>query len=329
MTTEADGPSPEQKFRRILCVHFKTISCFLSLKGLAIKAEEYIMDSMFRDKKDIQENLKDSSGDMGLAIKDSPNSISYTKTDKLVTALYMVTDIIDKDEPLRNKLRTLGTNIISDINDVPAGACARISEVMSFLDIAFAMNIISQMNCNILRKEFSELDQAIRESGDNGAILARGERKINLSEFFTEDESEDSHPSLLKENFSSHHGRAPRSLGVQKGGTLLKALKGIEGGVHVSDKTSHMSDRVHEHHTAEHFDVLKKQRREDILNVIKIMGGSATITDIKDKAKTLPAGIGSLSSCGEKTLQRELLSMLKDGVLKKTGEKRWSRYFVK
>jgi len=41
---------------------------------------------------------------------------SYTKTHKLITALYMVTDIIDKDEPLRNKLRTLGTGIISDMH---------------------------------------------------------------------------------------------------------------------------------------------------------------------------------------------------------------------
>ena len=32
---------------------------------------------------------------------------------------------------------------------------------------------------------------------------------------------------------------------------------------------------------------------------------------------------------GEKTLQRELASMVKDGVLYKTGEKRWSRYFIK
>ena len=30
----------------------------------------------------------------------------------------------------------------------------------------------------------------------------------------------------------------------------------------------------------------------------------------------------------DKTLQRELLGMVKDGILKKTGEKRWSRYSI-
>ena len=40
----------------------------------------------------------------------------------------------------------------------------KIAEIMSFLDIASAVNIISEMNYNILRKEFSELNQSISES---------------------------------------------------------------------------------------------------------------------------------------------------------------------
>ena len=32
---------------------------------------------------------------------------------------------------------------------------------------------------------------------------------------------------------------------------------------------------------------------------------------------------------GEKTLQRELISMVKDNLLYRTGSKRWSKYFVK
>ena len=98
------------------------------------------------------------------------------------------------------------------------------------------------------------------------------------------------------------------SLGVQKAGTLLKAINGISG--------------------AHNFDLLKKQRHDDILNIIKILGGNATIKDIKDKIHTLPGQGGSLHSHSEKTLQRELVSMVGDGVLKKSGEKRWSRYSV-
>ena len=32
--------------------------------------------------------------------------------------------------------------------------------------------------------------------------------------------------------------------------------------------------------------------------------------------------------CSEKTVQRELASLISDGLIKKEGEKRWSRYFV-
>ncbi|MFA6520215.1 MAG: hypothetical protein WCT44_01255 [Candidatus Paceibacterota bacterium] len=270
-----------------------------------------------------EKNLTDSSANLGITIKDSRTSISYTKTNKLITALYMVTDIIDKDEPLRNKLRTLGTNIISDINTNPVCACDKISEIMSFLDIASAINIISEMNCNILRKEFLELDQSIKQSTDKVEVL---NRQINLSEFFkgelparntfSQPVQFKGHDKSLPERPFSRAGighKGHTRLGVQKGSTLLKAL----------------SDTKLSPLRAGDFDILKKHRREDIINIIKLTGGSATIKDIKDKVQSVPNQAGSLVSCGEKTLQRELVSMVHDGVLNKTGEKRWSRYFLK
>lgn len=246
-----------------------------------------------------EKNLKDTQKDTVKDTVPSPVSyqagalvsISYAKTHKLITALYMVTDIIDKNEPLRNKLRTLGVEIISDIYHTPSAACIKISEVMSFLDIASTMDIISKMNCNILKKEFLGLDQSIKESNSKPINI---NKQIDLSEFFVESPVPISPPS-------KGHTR----IGVQKGSTLMKVL---------SDKLVHTNSK------AQDFDVLKKQRRGEITDLIQKKGGSATITDIKDSA------YGSLSSCGEKTLQRELVSMAKDGVLKKTGEKRWSKY---
>ena len=95
----------------------------------------------------------------------------YSKTNKLITALYMVTDIMDKEEPLRNKLRTLGVNIISDTPPLQYSGEGRgevfkirfITELISLLDIASAIGIISEMNHNILRKEFLKLKKSITE----------------------------------------------------------------------------------------------------------------------------------------------------------------------
>ena len=96
----------------------------------------------------------------------------------------------------------------------------------------------------------------------------------------------------------------------------MGALRKIE----MSDRESSRSD-IPKFHRSE-FDSLKKDRRDEIASILKIKGWS-TITDIKSNAQ------GPLLSSGDKTLQRELISMVKDGVLNKRGEKRWSQYSLK
>ena len=300
---------------------------------------------MLRDEKNLKDSkensIKDTSSVPAPLSSWRDGSVSYTKTEKLITALYMVTDIMDKDEPLRNKLRTLGTGIISDTHLLQQNSTgptlsfmnSKIAEIMSFLDIASAVNIISEMNYNILKKEFSELNQSILNSTDRPEGL---NKRINLAEFLFEapllDEegvgggdskittSAFSHSSLMMRRGNSK-GRT--SIGIQKGSTLLKALKHIS----VSDKN------VPVPYQAESFgsglDELKNQRRKSILDIIKTITGGATIKDIKDKVQASPEKFHALVVCSEKTLQRELMSMVKDNVLNKTGEKRWSRYLIR
>lgn len=253
---------------------------------------------MFQEEK----SVKDMSSNSGLSVKDTAfPSISHSKANKLITALYMVTDIMDTGEPLRNKLRTLGLGIISDIYTYPGNACAKISEIMSLLDIADTLNIISEMNCGILRKEFLLLDQSVKDSDDKAKNL---NKPLNLLEILGEVNPYPTSPlrkGEVKEGVK---------LGVQKGNTLLKVL----------------SDKLVHNPKMQDFDVLKKKRRREIMDLIQKKGGDMTITDIRTAVLGLSVQAGSLASCGEKTLQRELVSMVKDGVLKKTGEKRWSRY---
>ncbi len=269
-------------------------------------------------------NLKDSS-DTKISVKDIPLSVSYTKTNKLITGLYMVTDIIDKEEPIKAKLRNLGTEIVSDMyliqqNNVghieASNAVSRISETMSFLDIAAAMNLISEMNRSILKKEFIELKTSVQEYT---------ERKNAWLEEFLDTPSR---PPLFSRHLpievEQKNPQGHTRIGVQKGDTLMKAL---------SDRTlarsfnATMSNSKNSTHAdRNNFDILKKKRRDAIISIIKNNGGSATIKDINTK---INIGVHASLTCSEKTLQRELVSMIKDGVLNKTGEKRWSRYFLK
>ena len=268
------------------------------------------------------ENIKDSG--QNLAIKDKNFSIPYSKLNKLIMALFMVTDMIDKDEPLRNRLRTLGTEIISDINSIPTQAVQKIVETTSLLDIASAINLISEMNFNILKKEFLTLHQSMKEYGQ---IKSTWLEEDNLDSN-PNHKKLDSQPIFLKSNKQQSQGHqkfletthASTRIGLQRGSTLMKAL---------SDKTLIRSLGDGPINLARNnFDILKRQRRDEIVYIVKTDASGLTITDIKKKAQGLPMQAESLRSCSEKTIQRELMSMVKEGILNKTGEKRWSRYFI-
>src|SRR3990167_4469693 len=104
----------------------------------------------------------------------------------------MVTDVMDAGEPLRNKLRTLGTGVISDMNTLSLTpslsrtmqTVSKIGETLSFLDIAFTISIISEMNYSILKKEFLELKKSLEGSIQNPHLFS-GE--TSLKEFFREE----------------------------------------------------------------------------------------------------------------------------------------------
>ena len=249
------------------------------------------------------------------------------------------------DDPIKVKLRGLGVEIISDIHLLQRqdkgrigaiNATNKIIEMVSFLDIAHTMNLISEMNSGILKKEFLEFKRSIDESINV--------KPVWLEEFLSQSPVEETqntevdglqtpgrffkHVSFIKngEDLKGHvqHKDGTR-IGVQKGSTLMTALRKVSG---MSDKMNFSAPTSPSVSLsrAQDFDLLKKKRRTDIINILKISGGSSTIKDIKSR---INIGIQESLACSEKTLQRELMSMTTDGVLDKAGEKRWSRYSLK
>jgi len=243
------------------------------------------MDNMLPEEK----SLKDISLQTDIAIKDNSNLASFSRVNKLITALYMVTDIMERDEPMRTKLRTVGVEIISDTHNSKMLLLRRIPEILSYLEIATTINIISEMNSNILRKEFNELIEGLN---------IEEKKPVVISELFTKIEGELPPASLYK-------GQGMK-IGLQNGETLMSALREVSQ----KDKKRDAGFR--------------ESRRQKILNILKKNEGLS----IKDIVLALKDGNGQ-SDLSEKTLQRELIAMMKEGVLYRTGSKRWSRYFVK
>jgi DeoR/GlpR family transcriptional regulator of sugar metabolism len=64
--------------------------------------------------------------------------------------------------------------------------------------------------------------------------------------------------------------------------------------------------------------VKKTQRQGAILNVLK---GQSNLT-VKDFSRVI-------KDCSEKTIQRELIELVEKGIVKRDGERRWSRYSLR
>lgn len=248
---------------------------------------------MFKDSENLKDTAQSNTSVPVLYKKKNSFLDAYPKLEKLITALYMVTDIIDKNEPIRLKLRTLGVEILSDISLTREGEIKdKIQTILSFLDIALAIGLVSEMNFNILKKEFTELSKALESQKIENEVSTAW-----LEEFLA---TKNTLPT--KENLHTEKRiNSPKNIQNNRNLNTISLIA----------KNDSFPN------------IVKKQRREDILKAIKENGGSATISEVKNKAD------GDLVNCGEKTLQRELVSMVKGGILDKVGSKRWSKYFLK
>jgi DNA-binding transcriptional ArsR family regulator len=237
----------------------------------------------------------------------------FRKTEKLVTAVYMITNFIKDNEPLKWKIREAALALMAvnvDFNTVSLSERRELLkeyqglalEVVSYSSIAHHSGLISEMNFHILSREFNSLVSVIEKDENRQA----NERTVILDpSFFETPEPETSQASTPADAPS-----APTA-----------AYKGHPSRTSVAPEISKVSRKP------EYFpmkDVQEKASRAPESKdsrkslIIKLLSKKSGL-NIKDFAE-------SIKGCSEKTIQRELLSMVAAGVLKKEGERRWSTY---
>lgn len=237
------------------------------------------------------------------------------KTEKLVTALYMVTDCMETEDALKEKLRLLGVQLLSDIyrlstllpiekNTQISVSLNRIYEILSFIEIAYTIGYISEMNTEILKNEFriliTELESYQHKNKNFSFTLneqmfevERGERDLIsngqfLGNVFNRNQKDIKDSSSKRTNIMSFTNNQTKTKGVSNGNHNLTAID---------------------------YKKVKQERTDKIIAIIKDKK-EATIKDIA----TL------FTNCSEKTIQRELSDLIEKGQIQKTGAKRWSRY---
>ena len=245
---------------------------------------------------------------------DSYGLFVFKKTEKIVTAVYLLTGLMSDNEPMKERIRELATELISNALSMSERVWGEeffqknilntLSEISVLFDIAETTKMVSKMNHNILVSELQKLSDFLIISTTNYSSA-----KIAFSpDIFSGDYNYT--PDKSYQN-NSHNNQNIPNLNNQDFYKGQKDIKDTEKD-NVFNKMSPMKSSEGDK------SIKDKNNRQDI---IKSMLKSGVKLTIKDFAK-------NIKGCSEKTIQRELISMVSSGVLKKEGERRWSKYFL-
>ena len=222
----------------------------------------------------------------------------FKKTEKLVSALYLVTSFVPENEPIRITLRGKSLCLLSDtmslrtlshkmLPSAISTVVATILEIIALLEIGRDSGYVSEMNVSVLKEEYLTLGAMLKRKG--AGIVPQGveitEEMLAVPDMYL--------AQLYSNNTYGRQSSQKRITQTQKSRTA--AAKGTVSEHGAQDRHS--------------------DRKQHILKLIKTRGA----VSVKEVATVV-------LDCSEKTLQRELLSLVKVGILKKKGEKRWSTY---
>lgn len=238
------------------------------------------------------------------------------KSERLATAVYLITNFVSDTEPMKFRLRTLSLDLIETAylvryktmleTNVFEAVKSNIIQTVSLLELGFTGGLISEMNFSILKREYG----ALRDLVDVRRVARDSRSDTMLGEGFFDTTVSIGHSDDKMSYRMSYKNPPVRNVAEEKKMTMHEIDKGHKQQLNknsVQEKINSSSEVGEQ----------KSSRSNDILVLIKDKGE----VSIKDISAHFP-------QCSEKTIQRELTAMTESGVLKKYGERRWSRYCV-
>ena len=219
----------------------------------------------------------------------------FKKTEKITSALYLVSSLLKDEEPMKWELRDKGMDLLGssftassslpgDKNAVVQSIFTAALETMSLLNVCLMSHLISEMNHRVLVRE---IDQVVILLKDRLTANIENAGYVLSEQFFKT-------PDLFSSGFGKGQDEGAKRYELRD----KNQPNTSKGQVATQQK--------------------KSQRQEQIVNILK---GQSNLT-IKDFSKVI-------KDCSEKTIQRELIELVDKGVIKKEGERRWSKYSLK
>ncbi len=286
------------------------------------------MDS-FSDKKEIeaQDVSKEVSTNKDLEMvlfshKDKNFFFIYQKIKKLSAALYLITNFFEETEPLKNSLRVLATSFLSvsarmyraesrTLSGMHTNLESLILETLSLLEVASLNGLISPMNLSILKREFSDLTARLHALIEG----AKEEALVLEPQFFITKEAEIPTSIMQRGESVATKNVLKESIGTGVKSFALYKQNREEHGSSVTAQPMHEEEKKEKLKDFGSVAVKKNRRQSLIIGLLK-RKREIMIKDV----------VGLITDCSEKTIQRELSMLVDSGLLKKEGERRWTRY---
>ena len=220
------------------------------------------------------------------------------KTLKITEALYRTTDLFSDAEPLKWSMRQNALDILNcplsgspqDIGHINF----LVKDIFLKLELATGGTFISKTNFEVLRRAYSELLEEVSSVKDSYKNLL--DSIVNLNE--TKQISDNQIKVLPKNVVGTKEENENHEEEVKNEGVIKREIK--------------------------HEDVTRTwniNRKEALILALKTRGP----VSVGDLAKAL---VEAGTQVSEKTVQRELGTLVATGAIKQEGEKRWRRYFL-
>jgi hypothetical protein len=255
---------------------------------------------MVMDTKDIKDNTEKQTIQSDIVLEIG------SKMQKVVTALYMVTDLIPHKDPIRKDLRNRSVEALSLLstisvkNSIQAQKTitrtqAVIEGIVNVLKTSVSIGFVSDMNFKLITQSLSLMQDDLNKKYGllkNQDVRSRTFHNRAVEEYVL--------PTNLFE-FSDNKTKEKTQMYKTSNIPVVSDTKMSDTSVKKSPKTQMSSNT----------------REEAVIDLIQEKG-EVSVSDVSLR----------FSEVSEKTIQRILVKLVESGRLQKTGEKRWSRYSI-
>lgn len=255
--------------------------------------------------------------------------ISCKKIEKVVSALHLVTDVMDRTLPLTQSLQRgsielldAGYQLVTGQQTINPGmvtkVLVRLEQVQSLIAVGKVAHYISDMNARVLS---TELDKVV-------TLLVKDVQELNKKylsyEYSRTPESIIDQPvlshTLLDESRFDALGKSEKTVTVSRRfindtKTTSKISINDNNGNSFNEKDNLIN--LNTIKTTYPMNLQIKDRKQSILDVVR-SHKNASMQDIQK----------FVTDCSEKTLQREMVALIAAGMIRKVGDKRWATYHI-